>query len=613
MTRLRRVGQRLANELKNSGFRATVATAHRYFVWKLQGSPARVFPNPPSLSDWHEAYDHLEPESVGLASFSVICPAYGTPPELLRQCVQSVLAQTYERWEMVIVDDASPDEETREALDKLVTLDRRLKLVRLSENLGIAGATNAGVEAATGEYLVFLDHDDLLAPTALAWLSTCTPDADLIYSDEDKVYEDGTYGEAFFKPAWSPRLLFGFNYVNHLTCVRTVLFRELGGLDRRRDGVQDHDFLLRLSEREGLIVHHIPNILYRWRSWSGSVASDPHSKQSYEAAGLEMIADAIVRRGWHAHAGLGNGAPFNYRVYFDPEPEPPLVKIVMPTRDGFGLLRQAVDGVLNRTDGVRIHLVIVDNGSREPSAVALLKELSTSHDDVTVHTIDDAFNFSRLCNEGVTMGPDAPLVLFLDNDIEIRHRRWLLQLTGWIRDPGIGAVGPKLLYPDGTIQHAGVVLGMGGIAGHYASGLPNEPQLSNLHDQAREVACLTGACLLMRTTDYTAVGGMDELLAVEFQDVDLCLRVKDELRLTLMYDPTYPLTHHESTTCGPCGKASQYARSRLRFRWGELRGADCFFSPHISLESHDFALGVIPGDVAKRQERLSSRCGGREW
>jgi GT2 family glycosyltransferase len=256
---------------------------------------------------------------------------------------------------------------------------------------------------------------------------------------------------------------------------------------------------------------------------------------------------------------------------------------------------------------VPIHLVIVDNGSRKPGTLSYLEELR-SRDDVTVHRLDDAFNFSRLCNIGVDLGPDAPLALFLNNDIEVLHRDWLLQLTGWLRDPEVVGVGPKLLFPDRTIQHAGVIIGFGGIAGHYAGYQPDRPQLGNLHDQAREVSCLTAACLLVRTDDYQKVGGMNETLAVDFQDVDLCLRLRGVLGGELMYDPTYPLFHLQSASRGIEGAVSGYTVSRMEFLWGEqLDSPDPYYSPHLSLSAHDFQLAAIPSSPIEKLSRLLPR------
>jgi O-antigen biosynthesis protein len=603
MRRQIRAFQRL---MQTRGLQAALTTTVSYLWWRLSGSPPAS--GPPRLEHWLGAYGDLMPDRLGDATFSIVCPVHDTRPDLLAECVLSVLDQRYDDWELILVDDASTKDETVEELEALASHDARIRVITLPANVGIAAATNEGIDAAGGDYLVFLDHDDRLAPSALAWLSSCTPSADLIYSDEDKIDLEGNHSDPFFKPAWSPRLLTCVNYVNHVTCVRTGLVRELGGLRTGIDGVQDHDLLLRLAERP-LEVAHLPNVLYHWRAWSESVAENPSSKLEVEARGLQVVQEAIQRRGWNAHAALGNGAPFNYRVVFDPEPTTPFVKVVIPTRDRVELLERAVDGVLTRTDGVEVVLVIVDNGSRRPRTLAYLDRLRSEHDNVFVHTIDDAFNFSRLCNEGARSGPDAPLLLLLNNDVEIQHRDWLLQLTGWLRDPEVIGVGAKLLFPDGTIQHGGVIVGFGGIAGHYAGYQPNQPQLGNLHDQAREVGCLTAACLLVRSADYHKVGGMREELAVDFQDVDFCLRLRSELGGHLVYDPTYPLLHAQSASRGTVGATSGYTVARMRFLWGrDMAGLDPYYNPHLSLSEHDFSLAPLPAVESERADRLLPRA-----
>lgn len=561
----------------------------------------------PSLDEWHEAFGSLMPGTTNPdAGFSIVCPVFNTPPDLLRQCVDSVVRQTHGNWELVLVDDASTSSVTRTELQTLEATDTRIRVEFLEDNSGIAGATNHAVSLATKSHLIFLDHDDLLAPTALSWLASVAGDADLIYTDEDKVDEEGHHHSPFFKPDWSPRLLLSVNYINHITCLRRSVFVEVGGLRPGFDGVQDHDLLLRLAEIPGLRVVHIPNLLYHWRAWAESTSSRPASKSHVEERGVKAIQDALDRRGWAATAGLGNGSPFNYRPYFHPQPEPPLVKIVMPTRDRVELLQKAVKGVLDRTDGVDVHLVVIDNGSQERGTLEYLASLPADHERLDVVRVDDAFNYSRLCNQGAAAGPEAPYLLFLNNDVEVIHRRWLQQLVGWLEsDDKIVAVGPKLLFPDRTIQHAGVIVGFGGIAGHYAGYLPDQPQGGNLHDQAREVGCLTAACLLVRSNVFSKIGGFCEDLPTDFQDVDFCLRLRKELGGTLVYDPTYPLIHLQSASRGTLGAASGYTVARMEFLWGEELGrGDPYYSPHLSRWAHDFRLATIPTEPDARHKRL---------
>jgi len=602
--------QRLRAVYRDSGASGVTRTVIGYARWRLKGSPPRLPSETPSLKEWHEAYGPLMPAVLDTdAGFSIVCPVFNTPPDILRRCVDSVLAQTHQNWELILVDDASTSSATPSELRAMEGRDTRIRVEFLEVNCGIAGATNHGVSLSTKSHLVFLDHDDLLAPTALSWIASAAEYADLIYTDEDKVDEEVHHHSPFFKPDWSPRLLLSVNYVNHITCVRRSLFDNVGGFRPGFDGVQDHDLLLRMAETPGLRVVHVPNVLYHWRAWAESTSARPASKSHVEERGVKAIQEALDRRGWAATAGLGNGSPFNYRPYFHQQVERQLVKIVMPTRDRVELLQRSVRGVLDRTDGVDVHLVIVDNGSQERATLEYLANLTAKHEQIEVIRIDDAFNYSRLCNEGAGVGPETSYVLFLNNDVEVIHRRWLQQLVGWLEnDDEIVAVGPKLLFPDRTIQHAGVIVGFGGIAGHYAGYLPDQPQAGNLHDQAREVGCLTAACLLVRSKAFSKVGGLYEYLPTDFQDVDFCLRLRKELGGTLMYDPTYPLTHLQSASRGTLGAASGYTIARMEFLWGEeLDRGDPYYSPHLSNWAHDFALRAIPADQLARLERLAPR------
>ena len=453
-----------------------------------------------------------------------------------------------------------------------------------------------------------MDADDELAPTALEWCAAAAPEADLIYSDEYKIDERGTPSSPFFKPAWSPRLLLGLNYVNHLTCIRTEVLRDAGGIRTGFDGAQDHDLLMRLSERP-LRVAHLPNLLYRWRNWAGSVAGDAGSKTWAEDAGLRALEEAVARREWKAQSGLGAGAPFNYRVKWDPPDPEPTVKVLLPTRDRLELLREAVYGILELTDGADLHLVIIDNGSREQATLDYLAELETD-DRVTVVRVNDAFNYSRLMNLGAGTGPDTDYLVLFNNDVVVHHRAWLGQLLGWMTDPGVVAVGTKLLFPDGRIQHAGVVIGLGGVAGHYALGHKEKPILGNLHDQAREVDCVTAACALVRTAAFDRVGGFNEDLPLDFQDVDFCLRLREIAGGIIMYDPTYPLTHDQGATRGNRGASSGYTISRMMFIWNGRLRRDPYYNPHLTQKKHTLELGQIPRAEHHRRSRLEPRLSG---
>ena len=611
-----RLIDRLRRSLRRDG---VVKTAVRVVRWVLRRitAPFRPAPKgdppPPTLERWLEMYGRLRPDPpvTGGPLFSVVCPVYDTDPKMLSAAVGSVRAQTYPVWELLLVDDGSTRPETLETLAAAAAADRRVRVLRHEENVGIGANTNRGIEAAGGEYVVFLDADDELAPTALEWCATATPRADIVYSDEYKIDARGAPSSPFFKPAWSPRLLLGLNYVNHLTCVRTTLLRDAGGFRPGFDGAQDHDLLLRLSEREP-VVAHLPNLLYRWRSWPGSTAGRAGSKVWAEEAGLRALGEAIERRGWDAEAGLGAGAPFNYRVRWRPADPAPGVTVVIPTRDRLDLLREAVYGVLNLTDGADVHLVIVDNGSRLAETAAYLEELAAD-ERVTVIRHDDAFNYSRLVNLGVAAGPGTPYVVLLNNDVVIHHRAWLSQLLGWMTDPRVAAVGTKLLFPDGRIQHAGVIVGLGGVAGHYALGHKEKPVLGNLHDQAREVDCVTAAAMLVRASAWREVGGFNEDLPLDFQDVDFCLRLREHARGIIVYDPTYPLTHDQGASRGNKGASSGYTISRMMFIWNGRLRRDPYYNPHLTQVKHTLELGQIPAAEHHRRARLLPRFVDDRW
>ena len=565
--------------VRAEGLVTAVGETASWAWWKLRGSPSPVFPLPPGK--WVGIHQDLRPHNPRVDTmFSVVVPVYNTPPDLLRQCVASVREQTHAKWELILVDDGSPGPWMNDLLTEIEGLDDRIRVIRRDENGGIAVATNTGIDAARGDYIAFVDHDDVLVRTALEWVSACTPFADLVYTDEAKIDESGNISERVLKPAWSPRLLLAYNYISHLTVVRKAVLDRVGRLKAEASGSQDHDLLLRIAEQD-VTVAHVPSVLYLWRRIPDSTATVAAAKPYAEQAGLQAVADAIRRRGWSAEATLGRGAPFRYAVRWRPIPgHRPRVKVVIPTRDRVELLRTAVSSVLNRTDHVDVELVIVDNGSLQPATHEYLDKLR-SEPDIHIVRHDDAFNFSHLCNIGAEAGTVTDTLLFLNNDVEVLHRDWLYQMHGWLADPTVVAVGTELFYEDGeTIQHAGVAVGTGHIGWHLSGGEPNEPRSGDTHDCVHEVTGVTAACMLVRTSVFDAVGGFEESLPTDFQDVDLCLKLGRTLGGTIVYDPMYPLLHHESATRGTLNAGSGYTLSRMLFRWPDLDAEiDPYFHP----------------------------------
>lgn len=511
---------------------------------------------------------------------SVIVPVYKPDLSLLEAAITSVRRQTYARWELCLCDDGSADPALSAALAAYRDGDPRVKVTALTANGGISAATNGALALASGTWVAFLDQDDELAPGALAAVATVVldePAADLVYSDDDKIDREGRRFGPQFKPEWSPDLLLSMCYFSHLVAMRRSLVDQVGGLRPAFDGGQDWDLALRVSEQARAICH-IPQILYHWRAIPGSAALDSSSKPwAYEAA-RRALAAALERRG---EPGTVEHHPQFRGLYYVRRQVvgQPLVSIVIPFRDGAGMLQRCVDSLVADPGHDALELVLVDNGSTEPEMAALLERLS-GDDRVTVIDDDRPFNWAALNNAAIA-ACRGDMVLTLNNDVTARSRGWLREMVAHAQRPEIGAVGARLLYPDGRVQHVGAVVGLGGIVAHPMRGLPGDhPGYMGFATVARNWSAVTGACLLARRSVLEETGGFDEQLAVAFNDVDFCLRVV-EAGYRIVTTPLAELVHAESSTRGFTG----YGRDIVPFvrRWADwLRGEDPMFSPHLS-------------------------------
>ena len=526
--------------------------------------------------------------------FSVLMPVYRPPPWFLEQAIDSVVDQAYPDWELCIVDDASPDSTHMAQLAALAARDRRVHVRRRQQNGGIAAATNDALALATGDYCVFLDQDDLLAGSALfefAMRVVERPQADLLYADEDHVDATGSLSRPFFKPDWDPEWLRTTNCVLHPVAVRRTLLRELGGLRAGLEGVQDWDLMLRVAEvaKQDTVVH-IPRVLYHWREHSGSTAAGIYEKPGVVAAQERALRDAIARRGERADVEQVAGG---WRVRYALPADLPLVSFVIPTRDRADLLRRCVAGLRKRTDYARWEAVIVDNGSTEPGAVEFIASLVRDRRFKVVRE-GGAFNYSALCNAGVAAAR-GEIVVLLNNDVHPIHADWLAELVGHALRPAIGLVGAMLYYPNDTIQHAGVVLGLNGVADRPYIGYPRgfrgmDGRLLAVHT----VTAMITACSAVRRQLYLDVGGMDESLQIACSDLDLCLRVA-EVGFRNILTPHAELYHDESASRGyHYGTATnvQEAADEVRFKekWhGRLHG-DPTYNPNLSCEGAAFSL-----------------------
>lgn len=533
-------------------------------------------------------------------TISVVMPVYDPPIALLKEAVRSVTEQAYPEWELCIADDASTDEEVRDYLRSLTSLDRRIKVVFRADNGHISAASNSALSIATGDFVAFLDQDDLLAGHALFMIASVivrNPNVGLIYSDEDKVDEDGVRWDPYFKPDFNYELLLAQNTASHLTAIERSLLDELGGLRIGFEGSQDHDLVLRAIERlHPEQVHHVPRVLYHWRSHEGSTASASSQKPYAALAARSAVRDHLARRGVAAEVDFVSSSSTMLRVrYALPSPRP-LVSLVIPTRDRADLLRACLSSIRTRTTYRPFEIVVVDNGSSEPRAVALMEEVKS--DGIKVLDLDIPFNFSTLINAGV-QASQGSFVCLLNNDIEVVSPDWLEELVSFAQHDDVGCVGARLWYPDGRLQHGGVVLGIGGVAEHIHKYLPRGATgyfgRASLH---QSFSALTAACMLLRRSVFDEVGGFAHEFAEAFNDIDFCLRV-DAAGYRNVWTPFAELIHHESATRGVDTRPESKGRlSReielMRERWGPLLAADPAYNPNLSLDHTDPVLSRPP-------------------
>lgn len=529
--------------------------------------------------------------------FSVLMPVYNTPPDLLEQAIQSVLAQVYENWELCIADDCSNATHIRQILEKWSAKDRRIKLTFREKNGHISAATNTAFEVlATGTWVTMLDHDDELRPNALAELALTigrAPNAQLIYSDEDKIDLNGNRSEPYFKPQFSIELLRCQNYLSHFTAVRASMVRQVGGWREGFEGSQDYDLYLRVVEqtRPANIVH-IPKVLYHWRSVEGSAALGDTQKEYTAPAALRALNEHVARCDLPYEVSSSAGSIFYHTRPALAEPQP-LVSILIPTRDGLDVLRPCIESLLHKTTYANFEIVIIDNNSTDPKSHAYFSEIS-ERQNVSVLGYREPFNFSALNNFALRSARGS-LVALLNNDLEVISPDWLTQMVSWATQPEIGCVGAKLYYPDDTIQHAGVVLGIGGVAGHgfkrssrAASGYFGHLQV------VRNVSAVTAACLVVRRSVYEEAGGFDEEnLGVAFNDVDFCLTV-GKLGYRIVWTPYAELYHKESHSRGledTPEKQDRYRKERahMKAKWGEKLLSDPYYSPNLTLQKEDYS------------------------
>jgi GT2 family glycosyltransferase len=578
---------------------------------KLLPNPASGLPHPgvyagspddPDYAAWVEQHTFNDDVAARLSRLrqrpliSVVMPVHDPDLDHLKLAIASVEAQFYPNWELCIADDVSKNPAISSFLADYAARSKRLRFGRLERSGQIAGTTNAAIALARGDFLAFLDHDDELTPDALLEIATLlhdNPDTDLIYSDHDILGIDGRRRFPSFKPDWSPELLLSYMYFGHLKVYRAALVRSVGGLRAGFEGSADYDLALRLVERTERI-RHIPQILYHWRAAPSSMARTSETKpQSFEA-GRRALEEALRRRGIEGVAeqpSFAERAKLGlYKIHFRSTKHIP-VTIIIPTRDKIDLLRSCVESIEQKTTHISYEILIIDNESRDPET---LNYFAQSCHQVISFENSGVFNFAAMMNLGVEQTQTEYFVL-LNNDTLVINSEWLDELIGYGELPGVGAVGAKLLYPDGRIQHAGVILGTHGLTGHAFQ--PRRDADDQLEYQAyahvaRNYLAVTAACMLSRKTVFTEVGGFnDRDLKVAWNDVDYCLRLREK-GYRVVFNPYATLYHLESQSRGDDKNPAEIRY--MMSHWRHYIDGDPFYNPNLSLSDSEFRIKKDP-------------------
>lgn len=535
---------------------------------------------------------------------SVIVPVYNVDPQWLDACIQSVANQWYPHWQLCLHDDASTKQETFACLKKWETIDSRIKISYGKKNLHISGASNEALKMANGEFVALLDNDDELSPDALFEIAKTVnkhPDADFIYSDEDKLSERGERIAPFFKPDWSPDLLLSIMYTCHVSVYRKTIVDAIGGFRPGFEGSQDYDLALRFVEkttRENII--HISKILYHWRILEGSTAKhSSRAKQYAYPIAQKAISEHLQRIGVSAQVDMLEPTG-SYRVKRSMS-DFPKVSIIIPFKDKVGYLKRCVKSIKEKTDYPSYEIILVDNNSEEPKTKAFLDSLADDQ-NIRIFVHKEAFNFSAINNAAVEK-VDSPYVLFLNNDTEVINGDWLGAMMEQAVREEVGAVGAKLYYGNNTIQHAGVVMGIGGIAGHaFRHSARSKHAYFNLTHVIRNCSAVTGACLLTKKKLFEDMGGFDEKnLAIAYNDVDYCLKIVDSGKL-VVFTPFAELHHYEAVSRGNDDdfkrtnpeKYQRFMAERefMESKWKKYIAHDPYYNPNLTRTREDFTLNV---------------------
>ena len=532
---------------------------------------------------------------------SIVVPLYKTPEKYLLQLVESVKAQTYPNWELCLSDGSGENSPLTSFLKSLEAGDERIKVVYNEQALQISENTNAGIEIATGAYIAFADHDDELTPHALfECVKALNKDRKirLIYSDEDKMSMDGhKFFQPHFKPDYNPDLLCTVNYICHLFVVQREILDQVGTFRKEFDGAQDYDFIFRCVEAvDPSEIYHVTKILYHWRCHEDSTAENPESKTYAFEAGKRAIEEHYHRTGIKAEVYQGEFLGL-YRTRFLRDHDP-LISIIIPNKDHIEDLKRCMDSIDQKSSYKNYEYIIVENNSTDEKTFQYYKDLEAENPKAHVVYWDKEFNYSAINNYGATFAK-GEYILLLNNDTEIINETCLEELLGYCMRSDVGAVGARMYYEDDTIQHAGVVIGFGGIAGHCFV-LQPRGTTGYCHRIicAQDYSAVTAACMLVKKSAFDEVGGLTEELAVAFNDIDFCMKLR-EAGYLIVYNPYAELYHYESKSRGLEDTPEKVARFNKEMqiferRWPDiLRNGDPYYNPNLTLKSQDFSLRRI--------------------
>jgi GT2 family glycosyltransferase len=517
---------------------------------------------------------------------SIVAPVYNTKKKYLKKCINSVLRQTYANWELCLADDCSSNKETIAVLKKYEKKDSRIKVVFRKENGHISKASNDAIKMASGEFIAFLDHDDALSKHALYFTVRAInekPETDFLYSDEDKLDIRGRRHSPFFKPDFSPDTFMSSNYICHFSVIRKSLIEKTGLFRSEYDGAQDYDLFLRVSEKTKHI-RHIPQILYHWRQTAESTSLDRKNKDYASLNGKKALEDALNRRRLEGEIVIKDQYyAIRYKIKKHDR-----ISIIIPTRDHWDILKSCLESIYGKTTYKNFEIIVVDNNSTEDKTFLLFEEYKKKYPDFKIVDMPGGFNYSRLNNKAAAVSAGDYLVL-LNNDIEVITPNWLELMLGYASLDHAGAVGAKLLYPDYTIQHGGVILGLGGVAGHaYLFTRRDDPGVYGCLETPVNYSAVTGACLMINKNKYNEVGGLEEELTVAFNDVDLNIKLLTKGYYNVFL-PDVELFHHESKSRGSDFTPQNLPRFQnehifMYDKWSDIIQNDPFYNQNYSRE-----------------------------